>query len=191
MSGRYSSYQLVFEESLGLNFEFSDMLTRDTYLQTSKWFHLDSFDAKLYMEDTLPDFKTFGRLQAPELSVPPYEFYKIYDYIYPSDDQRAEFIRFLRRLLEETEVKVGMRGNTMMKMKGLPKYTVNWNKTLTFRGTNQEFLGERTFLTHENRQGLVASRSLVQVTANSSIPARDMTTNSLPEAASPCPTSLR
>lgn len=101
-------------------------------------FATDGFSVTLYMEDVVDEGRVLGTAEVDALQ---WDSYRVnFDCgganVRGGDVARdAEVVRLLRRLMSEKEVRVVSKGTAKVNWtKALPKFEVEWNKTLTFPG---------------------------------------------------------
>lgn len=129
-----------------LSFDFRDVL----YNNDSRYRNimLDEMIGTLSLKDSEP-FATFHNL-GDHLKKSAKYFY-VSEYINVTDANVDEMAEFLRQVMTQEEVEVRMKTTEKVKMKlpGLPKYPITWDKTLYING---EFLhAGRVTLPHVSR----------------------------------------
>jgi hypothetical protein len=112
-----------------------------TESNSSRHPQLYSFEAALFLEDTLPDIKPFGYVTIPAAKAES-EFTTIVDQEMEIVDQE-QFARYNSRVLTSETYRVAIRGRIPLKQGGLPKTTVNFNHVIESKG---ELRNSRMFL---------------------------------------------
>lgn len=97
---------------------------------------LESFNASLFLEDTEPNITSFGSITIPEVHVEAeFPVSVDQDVFITNMDQ---FIAYNKLVFNSDEFRLALRGKTAVKLSGLPKYNVDYNKVVTMKGKKQE-----------------------------------------------------
>lgn len=94
---------------------------------------LDEFEADLFLESTRPDIKPFGRLTFPAVKVAAENRVQVAQTMEIID--MDQFIEYNKLVVDSEEFSFGVKGRTGLKLGSLPKYTVDYDKTVTMKGT--------------------------------------------------------
>lgn len=103
-----------------------------TESNSSRHPQLYSFEAALFLEDTLSDIKPFGYVTIPAVKAES-EFTTIIDQDMNITDQE-QFARYNGMVLASETYRVAIRGRIPLKEGGLPKTTVDFNHVIESKG---------------------------------------------------------
>jgi len=95
---------------------------------------LDAFDVDLFLEDTEPDIKPFGRITIPSLHATKETNTTISQEMQILNNE--QFNRYNTRVTQAESFRVAMRGKTKLHLGALPVVTVNFNKAAEMKGLN-------------------------------------------------------
>jgi hypothetical protein len=93
---------------------------------------LDSFDADLFLEDTLPDYKAFGTITIPGMHVMK-EINTTINQVMQIKDM-AQFSAYNTLVSQSENFKVAMKGKTKLHLGALPVVTVDFSKVIKMKG---------------------------------------------------------
>jgi hypothetical protein len=111
-------------------------LNTDVVSHSSHHPDLEAFNASLFLEATEPNITSFGSITIPEVHVEA-EFPVSVDQ-YVSITNMDQFIAYNKLAFNSEEFRLALRGKTAVKLSGLPKYNVDYNKVVTMKGKKQE-----------------------------------------------------
>jgi Protein of unknown function (DUF3712) len=111
-------------------------LNTNVVSHTSHHPDLESFNASLFLEATEPNITSFGSITIPEVHVEAeFPVSVDQDVFITNMDQ---FIAYNKLVFNSDEFRLALRGKTAVKLSGLPKYNVDYNKVVTMKGKKQE-----------------------------------------------------
>jgi hypothetical protein len=113
---------------------------------------LDAFDADLFLESTLPDYKAFGTITIPGMHVTK-ELNTTVDQVMQIKD-KDQFNVYNTLVSQAESFKVAMKGKTKLHLGALPVVEVVFSKVITMKGASP--LSSLLLLT---RQASTASRA--------------------------------
>jgi hypothetical protein len=93
---------------------------------------LDPFDADLFLESTLPDYKAFGTITIPGQHVTK-EFNTSINQVMQIKDM-AQFSAYNTLVSQSETFKVAMKGKTKLHLGALPVVEVDFSKVITMKG---------------------------------------------------------
>ena len=93
---------------------------------------LDSFDADLFLEDTLPDYKAFGTITIPGMHVMK-EINTTINQVMQIKDM-AQFSAYNTLVSQSENFRVAMKGKTKLHLGALPVVTVDFSKVIKMKG---------------------------------------------------------
>jgi hypothetical protein len=97
---------------------------------------LEAFNASLFLEATEPNITSFADITIPEVHVEAeFPVSVDQDVFITNMDQ---FIAYNKLVFNSDEFRLALRGKTAVKLSGLPKYDVDYNKVVTMKGKKQE-----------------------------------------------------
>ncbi|KAF2146601.1 uncharacterized protein K452DRAFT_314850 [Aplosporella prunicola CBS 121167] len=112
-------------------------LRLNTTVESHTSYHpdLEAFNASLFLENTEPDIKPFGYITIPKTHVESNNKINI-DQELPVTDM-DQFFAYNKMVINSEEFRLAVRGKPKLKLGGLPKYKVNYNKVVTMKGLNK------------------------------------------------------
>jgi hypothetical protein len=93
---------------------------------------LDGFTVDLFLENTLPNYKPFGRLNIPPAHVTKETNVTIEQTLEILDQD--QFAAYNKLVTQSETYRVALRGKTKLHLGALPVVTVDYNKVLTTKG---------------------------------------------------------
>src|ERR1700743_1828911 len=93
---------------------------------------LDPFDADLFLESTLPDYKAFGTITIPGMHVMK-EINTTIDQVMQIKDM-AQFSAYNTLVSQSENFKVAMKGKTKLHLGALPVVSVVFSKVISMKG---------------------------------------------------------
>ncbi|KAI9845826.1 MAG: hypothetical protein M1837_004506 [Sclerophora amabilis] len=111
-------------------------LKQEQFIRSNNTYHprLDSFNASLFLEDTLPDIKPFAYIQLPPIQSG--------DRVPMSLDQTVQiadleqFTKYSTLVMNSEEYRLGIRGRVGLHEMAFPVTTVDYNEVVTLKGLN-------------------------------------------------------
>ena len=94
--------------------------------------YLDTFNASLFLEETLPNIKPFGYVMVPAVhstGASPSTMDQIMQII-----NLDQFTKYTTLVLNSEEYRLAVRGRVGLKQRGLRKITVDYNEVVTLKG---------------------------------------------------------
>jgi wyosine [tRNA(Phe)-imidazoG37] synthetase (radical SAM superfamily) len=95
---------------------------------------LDTFDADLFLENTLPNYKAFGTITIPGMHVMK-EINTTINQVMQIKDQ-DQFNAYNTLVSQSETFKVAMKGTTKLHLGALPVVSVVFSKVITMKGTS-------------------------------------------------------
>ncbi|KAK0661144.1 hypothetical protein DIS24_g2791 [Lasiodiplodia hormozganensis] len=96
---------------------------------------LSSFNASLFLEDTLPDIKPFGYITIPSVKSESEVQVDVEQDVEVAD--MDQFIAYNKLVITSEEFRLAVRGRPSVKLDGLPSFDVDYNKVITMKGLNK------------------------------------------------------
>lgn len=93
---------------------------------------LSSFNASLFLEDTLPDIKPFGYITIPSVKSESETQVDVEQDVEVAD--MDQFIAYNKLVITSEEFRLAVRGRPSVKLDGLPSFDVDYNKVITMKG---------------------------------------------------------
>lgn len=93
---------------------------------------LDAFEADLFLESTLPDYKPFGRVTIPSQRADRETLTTINQTMKIID--MDQFIKYCKVIMGSEEYRLAMRGKLSMRQGALPVAHLDFNKVITAKG---------------------------------------------------------
>lgn len=111
-------------------------LTLDSVASSNSSFHptLDSFDAALFLENTEPNILPFAYITIPTSKAG--KHVEIHASQTVNISNMDQFVAYNKLVLQAEEFRVAVRGKMPVKLSGVPKFHVNYNKAVTLKGLN-------------------------------------------------------
>ena len=93
---------------------------------------LDSFEADLFLENTLPDYKPFGRITIPSLRADHETLATINQTMKIID--MTQFINYCKMIMGSEEYRLALRGKVSLHQGSLPTAHLDFDKIITAKG---------------------------------------------------------
>ncbi|KAI9679922.1 MAG: hypothetical protein M1817_004937 [Caeruleum heppii] len=112
-------------------------LQQEEVLRSDSKYHpqLDSFNASLFLESTLPDIKPFAYVQVPAVKSTGEVSFTLDQVVEIADLE--QFTEYTKLVVDSEEYRLAIRGRPVLHQGSFPETTVDYNEVVTLKGLNK------------------------------------------------------